>query len=64
MSGEATALELVWNADPRLLSIVALSISVSLSAVFFAALFGLPLGAVIALTRFPGREASIVVLTH
>ena len=62
MSGEATALELVWNADPRLLSIVALSISVSLSAVFFAALFGLPLGAVIALTRFPGREASIVVL--
>ena len=62
MSGEATALELVWNADPRLLSIVALSISVSLSAVFFAALFGLPLGAVIALTRFPGREASIVIL--
>src|SRR5512134_328104 len=62
MSGEATALELVWNADPRLLSIVALSISVSLSAVFLAALFGLPLGAVIALTRFPGREASIVVL--
>lgn len=62
MSGEATALELVWNADPRLLSIVVLSITVSLSAVFLAALFGLPLGAVIALTRFPGREVAIVVL--
>jgi tungstate transport system permease protein len=35
---------------------------VSLSAVFCAALIGLPLGAVIALTRFPGREAAIVVL--
>ena len=29
---------------------------------FCAALVGLPLGAVIALTRFPGREAAIVVL--
>jgi tungstate transport system permease protein len=62
MSGDASALELVWNADPRLMSIVALSVLVSLSAVFFAALFGLPLGAVIALTRFPGREATIVIL--
>ncbi len=62
MSGDATALELIWNADPRLMSIVFLSIFVSFSAVVLAALIGLPLGAVIALTRFPGREAVIVVL--
>jgi tungstate transport system permease protein len=62
MSGDASALELVLAADPRLMSIVALSVFVSFSAVFFAALVGLPLGAVIALTRFPGREAAIVIL--
>ena len=62
MSGDATALELVFSADPRLMSIVFLSIFVSFSAVVLAALIGLPLGAVIALTRFPGREAVIVVL--
>jgi tungstate transport system permease protein len=62
MSGDASALELVLTADPRLMSIVALSVFVSLSAVLCAALIGLPLGAVIALTRFPGREAAIVIL--
>jgi tungstate transport system permease protein len=62
LSGAATALELVFSADPRLMSIVFLSIFVSFSAVVLAALIGLPFGAVIALTRFPGREAIIVVL--
>jgi tungstate transport system permease protein len=62
MSGDASALELVLSADPRLMSIVVLSVLVSLSAVLIAALFGLPLGALIALTRFPGREAAIVIL--
>jgi tungstate transport system permease protein len=62
MPGDASALELVLSADPRLMSIVALSVLVSLSAVVCAALIGLPLGAIVALTRFPGREAVIVVL--
>ncbi len=62
MSGDATALELVFSADPRLMSIVILSILVSCSAVALAALIGLPLGALIALTRFPGREGVIVLL--
>ncbi len=62
LSGDATALELVFSADPRLMSIVFLSIFVSFSAVILAALIGLPVGALIALTRFPGREAIIVVL--
>jgi tungstate transport system permease protein len=58
----ASALELVLRGDPALLAIVRLSLAVSLSAVLFAALVGLPLGAVLALTRFPGRDAAIVVL--
>jgi tungstate transport system permease protein len=35
---------------------------VSLSAVFFAALIGVPFGPLIALTHFPGRQAVIVAL--
>jgi tungstate transport system permease protein len=52
----------VLTADPVLLQIVLLSLQVSLSAVLFSALIGVPVGAFIALNRFPGREAFIVVL--
>ncbi len=56
------ALELIAGADPGLLGIVALSLGVSLAAVTVAMLIGLPLGAVLALIRFPGRRALAVVL--
>jgi tungstate transport system permease protein len=62
MHADASALQLVLSADPALLEIVRLSLVVSLSAVLCAAVIGLPLGAVIALTRYPAREASIVFL--
>ena len=62
MTGDLTALEMVLTADARLVSIIYLSLLVSVSAVLIAALIGLPLGAAIALTRFPGREATIVIL--
>jgi tungstate transport system permease protein len=62
MSGDASALELVFGADPTLIQIVWLSLEVSLSAVLCAAVIGLPLGALIALTRYRGRDATIVVL--
>src|SRR5436190_3376854 len=42
--------------------IIALSLGVSLSAVALAAALGLPLGAAIAVARFPGRRALIVLL--
>jgi tungstate transport system permease protein len=45
-----------------LFEIVALSLVVSLSAVALASLAGLPLGAAIAVGRFPGRRALVVVL--
>ena len=59
---DASALQLVLTGDPALVAIVWLSLTVSVSAVLVAALFGLPFGALIALTRFPGREGLIVVL--
>jgi tungstate transport system permease protein len=50
------------TANPALLAIVQLSLIVSLSAVACAALVSVPGGALIALTRFPGRQAVIVVM--
>ena len=48
--------------QPELWAIVVLSLQVSLTAVGLAALAGLPLGAAIAVKRFPGRPAVIVLL--
>ncbi|HEU4662223.1 MAG TPA: ABC transporter permease [Pseudolabrys sp.] len=62
METDASALQLVLSADPTLMAIVRLSLAVSLTAVGLAALIGVPVGAVIALTRFPGREATIIAL--
>jgi len=57
-----SGLGLVATLDLRLWEIVGLSLAVSLSAVALATLLGLPLGAAIAVGRFPGRQAVIVVL--
>jgi len=46
----------------ELWQIVALSLRVSLSAVGLATLLGLPIGAALAVARFPGRNAIIIVL--
>src|SRR6476661_5945709 len=62
MQHDATALQLVLGADPALMAIVELSLAISLAAVGFATLIGLPVGAAVALLRFPGREAAIVTL--
>jgi tungstate transport system permease protein len=57
-----SALELVFSGDPKLFGIVSLSLFVTLSATVAACAVGLPLGALTALTRFPGRNALIVFL--
>ena len=62
MANDPSALDLVLTADPALLAIVGLALIVSLLAVFFAALIGVPLGALIALSDFRGRDAIIVLL--
>ncbi|TMH25015.1 MAG: ABC transporter permease [Betaproteobacteria bacterium] len=58
----AEALRLVAVGDPKLLDIVLLSLEVSLTAVVFACAAGLPLGAIVAVSRFPGRRTVVVVL--
>jgi len=46
----------------QLMEIVALSLKVSVTAVLFAALIGIPLGALLAIARFPGRNTLIVLV--
>ena len=57
-----SALEMVLTGNAGLYSIVGLSLYVSLSAVALAAIVGFPLGAFLALVRFPGRLGFVVVI--
>jgi tungstate transport system permease protein len=58
----STALSLIVSLDHDLAEIVALSLRVSLGAVFIATLVGMPLGAAVAMFRFPGRTGIVVLL--
>jgi tungstate transport system permease protein len=62
MQDGLNAWQLIASSDATLFAIVRLSLIVSFSAVAVAALIGLPLGALLALTRFPGRSVAVVVL--
>ena len=62
MSDQFSAWQLILNGDAALFAIVRLSLAVSLSAVALAALIGMPLGALLGLTRFPGRSILVVLL--
>jgi tungstate transport system permease protein len=62
MSETISAWHLIASGDATLFAIVRLSLAVSLTAVAAAMVVGLPLGAILALTRFPGRAAIVVVL--
>ncbi len=57
-----TALALLVTGNPDLWEIVGLSLRVSLSAVLLAAAIGLPLGALVAVLRFPGRSLLVALL--
>lgn len=56
------AFRLVATLDPDLLEIVGLSLQVSLAAVLLATAIGLPIGAALAVSRFPGRGVAVVLL--
>ena len=58
----AAAFALVGSLDPDLTEIVVLSLRVSIGAVAIGAIIGLPLGAAVALYRFPGRTVVVVAL--
>jgi tungstate transport system permease protein len=56
------ALGLIAGGDPQFARIVALSLELSLAAAILGSALGLPLGALVAIGRFPGRRALIVLL--
>ncbi len=62
MPEDSSAVALILGGDAALYAIVRLSLIVSLSATVFAAAIGLPLGALLALVRFPGRTFTVVML--
>ena len=62
--GEAfsTAFALMLRLDPEYLGIIKLSLQVSVSAVVLASMVALPVGAAVALARFPGRGLLVATL--
>jgi tungstate transport system permease protein len=58
----SAAISLITGRDPQFLQIVLLSLRVTLTAVVIAALVGLPLGALLGLSRFPGRSLVIIIV--
>jgi len=58
----AEAFHLIAAFDPGLAEIVVLSLKVSLSATLCASVLGLPIGALVAISAFPGRSALILLI--
>ena len=56
------AFKLVFSGDADLIEIIVLSLRVSLTAMVVACVLGLPLGAILAVTRFPGRSTALVMI--
>src|SRR5260370_5297155 len=56
-----TAVRLIRSFDPELIGIVTLSLRVSLSAAVIAMVVGAPLGGALAVSRFRGQQAVIVL---
>ena len=56
------AVILITSLDADLLEIIGLSLRVSLSALLVSCLLGLPLGALLAVNRFPGRGAVLLLV--
>jgi tungstate transport system permease protein len=59
LQGFVTALDLIFHLDQTLFGIIFLSLKVSGLALIIATLLGLPLGALLGLKRFPGRDLAI-----
>ena len=57
--GIVRALDLIVHGDREVLAVTLLSLLVSGSATAFSLLIGVPLGTLLALTRFPGRRIAV-----
>ena len=54
------AMQMIFSGDAELFEIIGLSLRVTLSAVVISCIIGLPLGAILAVTKFPGRRVLIL----
>ena len=61
-SSFSDAFHLLGILDAKLLGIVFISLQVSISALLVGCLIGIPLGAAVAVYKFPGRKAVVVLL--
>ncbi len=59
--GFSDAVKLILNLNPELLGIIMLSLKVSGLALIIATALGLPAGAVLGLTKFPGRGFAVSI---
>ena len=59
----AQALGLITSGDPVFLTVVALSLKVSMIALAISAIVGIPLGALLAVTRFRGRQLVLIMIS-
>ncbi|MEE2698964.1 MAG: ABC transporter permease [Pseudomonadota bacterium] len=57
-----TAILLIFELDAELTEIVALSLRISLSAVLFAGIIGMPIGALLAIFKFRGKFFIVVIM--
>ncbi len=62
LNGLKAAAELVFTLDPYLIEISLRSLAITLAAVAIASAIGLPLGALMAVRRFRGRQGAVVLL--
>ena len=58
----AAAWQLILSGDSTVVAIVSRSLGISLTAVVLASVLGLPLGAALAVMRFPGQNVLVVVV--
>lgn len=56
------AYNLLVNGDPRVMSVILLSLAVSGAAILFAALIGIPAGYALGVSRFAGKGALMVLI--
>lgn len=59
--GLIDAFSLLLSCDTRLLEIIIVSLKVSFTAVFFSAMIGLPVGALLAILTFPGKRIILIL---
>jgi len=60
--GFTQAFQLIFSFDPGLYEIIGLSLYVAGVSLFFSTLVGIPVGAFLGLTRFPGRRLVMALL--